>query len=57
MVRKLKKKIIDLIVNIILDYLKKTEHNVYLLLLQIYKEVLCKSMKVPSWKKSSETFK
>ena len=36
--------IIDLIVNIILDYLKKTVHNVFTI---TAKEVFCKSMEVP----------
>ena len=44
MVRKLEALIIDLIVSINLDYLKKTVRNLFILiyLLQICKEVLCK---------------
>ena len=40
---------IDLIVNIILDYLKKTVHNLFTITANIKEGVL--------WKKSSETFK
>ena len=40
--------IIDFIVNIILDYLKKTVYNVFTITTNIqgYKKVLCKSMEV-----------